>query len=139
MVDRQVVLGRISVIEECLDRIRDVRSRGEELRSRDAEEIVILNLQRAIQAGIDIATHVVATEQLGLPESLADSFTRLAREGILSEELAERLRRMVGFRNIVVHAYETIDPEIVESIVETRLGDLRELSRSMILHFNLKE
>ena len=44
---------------------------------------------------------------------------------------------MVGFRNIVVHHYETIDPQIVEAILEKHLGDLGEFNRIVVGHFGL--
>ena len=138
MVDRTTILGKVAIIDECLRRIDEVRGR-EGLERRDVEEIVILNLQRAIQAGIDVATHVIATEGLGLPDSLADAFSRLGKAGILNEALADRLKRMVGFRNVVVHAYEAVDPDVVEAIVESRLVDLRDLSREIIERFRLGE
>ena len=56
---------------------------------------------------------------------------------MIGPDLAELLRKRVGFRNIVVHHYETIDPQIVEAILEKHLGDLRELNRIVVRHFGL--
>ena len=118
MVERDVVLAKIAAVDRCLKRIDEAREPGRGLRPADVEDIVVLNLQRAVQAVIDLATHVVATEGYGLPDSVAASFTLLENEGLIGSDLAERLRKMVGFRNIVVHHYETIDPQIVEAILE---------------------
>jgi uncharacterized protein YutE (UPF0331/DUF86 family) len=60
------------------------------------------------------------------------------REGVLVADLADRLRRMVGFRNIAVHEYEEVDPQIVASILEHRLEDLRELARTILQRFGLE-
>ena len=57
---------------------------------------------------------------------MAGTFDALERQGILSRESAARMRRAVGFRNISVHAYQTLDWEIVHSIATTRLGDFVE-------------
>lgn len=132
MVERDVVLAKIATVDRCIRRISEAREPGRGLRPFDIEDIVVLNLQRAVQAAIDLATHVVATEGYGLPDSVAASFTLLEGEGVIASGLAESLRKMVGFRNIVVHHYQTIDPRIVEAIVEKHLGDLRELCRIVI-------
>ena len=132
MVDRDVVLAKLDTIDRCLGRIADVRGpRREELRDVDVEDIVHLNLQRAAQAAIDLAHHVVASEGWPLPGSLAAAFSTLEAEGVLESALAERLRKMAGFRNVAVHAYDSLNPAIVESIVTKHLGDLRDLGRTV--------
>jgi uncharacterized protein YutE (UPF0331/DUF86 family) len=126
MVDRDVVLAKIAVIDRCLARIADVRgARGSSLLPVDVQDITVLSLTRAAQAAIDLAAHVVATEGYGLPTGVAETFTLLEQHGVVDPGLAARLRKMVGFRNIAVHDYQTIDPRILESIVTTRLEDLR--------------
>jgi uncharacterized protein YutE (UPF0331/DUF86 family) len=64
----------------------------------DIEDVTVLNLQRAAQAAIDLAAHVVVAEGYGLPDSLAAAFSELERQGLIDAELAGRLRKMVGFR-----------------------------------------
>ena len=140
MVERDVVLGKLAIIDRCTRRIREVRSeRRSELQPLDVEEIVILNLQRAVQAAIDLAAHVVAAEGYGLPDSLAGTFSLLEQRGVIGADLAERLRRMVGFRNIVVHDYRVIDPRIVDSIVENSMTDLRAFASQVLVKFELSE
>lgn len=138
MVEREVVLAKVATIDRCLRRIEQTREPGRDLATQDAQDIVELNLLRAVQAGLDLVAHVAATEGLGLPGTLAESFTLLERAGMLSTELAERLRRMAGFRNIAVHEYTAIDPLIVDSIVEHHLDDLRALCRRVLTHFALE-
>jgi uncharacterized protein YutE (UPF0331/DUF86 family) len=138
MVDRDVILAKAAAIDRALARISDVRTRRGTMNAEDVEELLELNLQRAVQSAIDLSAHVVATERYGLPDSVAATFTLLQANGVISQSLAERLRRMAGFRNIAVHAYETIDPTIIESLVEERLGDLRELAAAVVNRFGLR-
>ncbi len=77
----------------------------------------------------------MATEGYGLPESVADTFSLLAGRGVIGAEHAQRLRRTVGFRNIAVYEYQTLDPAIVEAIVTRHLGDLRELAARVVQRF----
>jgi uncharacterized protein YutE (UPF0331/DUF86 family) len=86
---------------------------------------------------LDLAAHVVAREGLGVPDELAASFELLKRAGILDEDLAERMRRMTGFRNVAVHEYRKLDPSIIDAIVRERLGDLRAFARVVVERFKM--
>ena len=126
MIDRDLLLAKVETLDRCLARIAAVRGEANSgLRAIDVQDITVLNLQRAVQAMIDVAAHVVASEGLGTPDSLGASFTLLERAGFLDGELAERMRRMTGFRNVAVHEYRKLDPAVLEAIVRERLGDLR--------------
>ena len=104
MVERAVVLAKLATIDRCLTRLAEVRDNETTERSRlDIEDITVLNITRAAQATIDLATHVVTTEGFGLPDSVSASFTMLSKHEIIDDALAERLRKMVGFRNVAVH------------------------------------
>src|SRR5512134_1694178 len=124
MVDRDLVLAKIETLDRCLARIEGTQRRAG-LDPLDRQDITVLNLQRAVQAMLDLAAHVVAREGLGVPDELAASFELLKRAGILGDDLADRMRRMTGFRNVAVHEYRKLDPAIVDTIVRDRLGDLR--------------
>jgi uncharacterized protein YutE (UPF0331/DUF86 family) len=140
MIDRDRLLAKIATIDRCLARIAEVRGeRRQDLLPVDVEDIASLNLQRAIQAAIDLAANIVATEGYGTPDSTAGVFTLLQQRGVIDTDLAARLRRMVGFRNIAVHEYQTVDPSILESILERHLGDLKLLSSQIIERFGLAE
>ena len=138
MVDRDVVIAKVATIDRCLRRIAETRGeRRAVLLPIEVEDIVVLNLQRSVQAAIDLATHVVTAEEYGLPDSVAAFFSTLEARGVLEPSLADRLRRMVGFRNIAVHDYETLDPNIVEAIVTRHLDDLRTFAGRVVERFGL--
>jgi uncharacterized protein YutE (UPF0331/DUF86 family) len=138
LVDREKLTAKIAVIDRCLARIAEVRGeRRKELLPIDVEDIASLNLQRGIQAAIDLANHVVSAEGYGTPDSTAGVFTLLQQNGVIDAELEGRLRRMVGFRNIAVHEYQTVDPAILEAILEKHISDLSTLGSRVIEHFEL--
>ncbi|MEB3329561.1 MAG: DUF86 domain-containing protein, partial [Candidatus Sericytochromatia bacterium] len=89
----------------------------------DAQDIVSLNLTRAIQLCVDVGAHLVAKLELPVPETMGGVFEALEEGGILAPELASRLRRAVGFRNLAVHHYRAIDWRVVHALARTRLGD----------------
>ncbi|HSL08004.1 MAG TPA: DUF86 domain-containing protein [Pseudonocardiaceae bacterium] len=77
----------------------------------------------AIEAGIDVAQHVCASEGWGPPRDNGDAIRLLGAHGVLSVDLADRLRRAVGFRNVLVHDYIEVD----DGIVLERLANLADL------------
>ena len=127
-MDRDVVTAKLESLRHCVERVRTrTPASAEELSScYDAQDIICLNLERAVRACVDIAAHIVSDTECTVPDSMAGTFDALERQGVLSRDLTERMRRAVGFRNISVHAYQTLDWEIVYSIATERLGDFVE-------------
>lgn len=90
-----------------------------------------------VERDVVLAAHVVATEAYGLPADLTDTFTLLEKNGVLEAPLANRSRKMVGFRNLALHQHEVLDPKILEAIVTERLDDFRQLAARITTHFSL--
>jgi uncharacterized protein YutE (UPF0331/DUF86 family) len=88
------------------------------------QDAAVMNVVRACQATIDLAILVIRKRHAGVPNTSADAFRLLVQIGVLEEELSDRLARMVGFRNIAVHAYRTLDVGIVEHVIQAGLEDL---------------
>ncbi len=132
MTDRDVLLAKAASIHRCLRRIDSVRVPRPDLSGLDREDILVLNLQRAVQCALDMAEHVVSSDRLGLSDTEQRAFDLLAAHGRISPVLAGRLRRLAGFRNIVVHEYASLDPAIVESITRDHLGDLTALASALL-------
>ena len=125
MVDPDIILSKTGTVRKCLRRISDVtHGKPGSLDELDAQDIFVLNLQRAMQAAIDLAAHVVAQENLGLPESLKENFVLINNAGIIDAGLSQRLQSMVGFRNIAVHDYQQINVEVLKAILTSHLADL---------------
>ena len=127
MTDADLVAKRLAFIETCLRELRTL-ARPAKIRADVRERRFIEHtLQLAIQAALDIASHVVADERLGEPETQADLFRVLASNGWLEHGLSERLARMAGMRNVLVHGYTAVDLDLVRDAVENHLGDLDDL------------
>jgi uncharacterized protein YutE (UPF0331/DUF86 family) len=110
-LDRAVLAERVTTLRRHLARVADkLPVRPEELvASTDATDAVVLHLWQATQIVIDLAVAACAVHQLGTPEGYADAFRRLARANLIEGTLADRLVKAAGFRNVVAHAYETLD------------------------------
>lgn len=128
-----VILNKISVIERCKKRILDVYDqKPENLQDYTKQDSIILNIQRACEACIDLAMHIVAQERLGLPQTSRDAFDMLESSSIIDKDIAKRLKAMVGFRNITVHDYQTINLSILEQIVEKHLDDFTDFTKQIL-------
>lgn len=124
MTDADLVAKKLAFIETCVRELREL-AHPELIESDIREErFVSHTLQLAIQAALDVASHVVSDERLGEPESNRQLFALLVANGWVPETLADPLRAMAGFRNLLVHGYQTIDPHLVRDVVENRLDDL---------------
>lgn len=124
MID-DVLLNKSVIIKRCIKRIHEeYNGNPENLHNYTKQDSIILNLQRACEASIDLAMHVVAEKDLGLPQTSRQAFELLQQNNIIEKELAHRLMAMVGFRNIAVHDYQSINLNILQKIIENHLLDL---------------
>jgi uncharacterized protein YutE (UPF0331/DUF86 family) len=131
MTDPELVAKRLAFIETC---VRELRTLARPERIADdlrEERFVEHTLQLAIQSALDVGSHIVSDERLGEPETSRDVFRLLGKAGIVPADLAERLERMAGFRNVVVHLYQNVDLGIVRDVVENHLGDLLEFAAAI--------
>lgn len=124
MTDRDLVEKLLAIIETCVRELRTLAQLDridDDVRER---RFVEHTLQIAIQAALDAASHVVADERLGEPATNRELFELLAAAGWIDRALMERLRRMVGMRNVLVHGYTKVDPAQLRLAVANELGDL---------------
>lgn len=119
-----IILNKITTIERCVKRVEEVyENNPENLSNITRQDSIILNIQRACEASIDLAMHLVSKHKLGLPKTSRDAFEILRSKGMIKERLAITLMNMVGFRNIAVHDYRSLDIDILKSIIEKHVGD----------------
>lgn len=138
MPDKDVVLAKISIIQRCLRRIKEITHLNpESLDDLLIQDAFMLNLQRAVQASIDLAAHIVASDSLGLPSSLKDIFRLLFEIKIIDKSISQKMQKMTGFRNIAVHDYQSLNINILKSILSRNLKDLEDFYTSILCHFNL--
>jgi uncharacterized protein YutE (UPF0331/DUF86 family) len=102
-----IILNKISMIERCLQRVNEeYEDKPSNLQNFTKQDSIILNLQRACEASIDLAMHIVAEEKLGLPQNGRDAFSLIEESGIIDAPLSAKMKAMIGFRNIAVHDYQ---------------------------------
>jgi len=133
-MDRIVLEKKIDSILRCLTRIeqRLPAKESEFIQDYDAQDVVVLNLTRAVQLSVDIATHLLSTGNQTLPSTMSDAFVRLHREGIISEHISDKMRKSVGYRNVAVHSYDDIDLSITYEIAKIHLQDFKEFINEVL-------
>ena len=130
-MDRDIVATKLESLRRCVERVREKTPDSADALAADydAQDIICLNLERAVQVCVDMAAHIVSDSESGVPDTMAGSFEALHAEGLISSPLADRMRRAVGFRNISVHAYQTLDWAVVYAIATERLADFLDFGR----------
>lgn len=132
--DEDIVLAKVSTIRRCVAAIRSLsRDLPEPEREWMRVDLTVLNLQRAVEASIDLASHLIAANGWELPRDAADGFRVLGFHGVVPPALTEALVKMVGFRNVAVHSYREIDPRIVNGIARERLDDFESFVEAVLL------
>jgi uncharacterized protein YutE (UPF0331/DUF86 family) len=128
-----ILINKNQTVKRCLERINEeYQGDPDNLKNYTKQDSIILNIQRLSEAAIDIAMHIVAELDLGVPQNSRESFQFLAENNLIEEDLAERLKAMVGFRNIAVHEYQKLNLKIVESIIENEIEKIKDFSQKMI-------
>lgn len=132
-MDRLIVAHKLDSLRRCLDRVHercpaDVETLAHDL---DLQDIVVLNLSRAVQICVDLALHTLSSLGQPVPDTMGQAFDQLANAGNIPVELALRLKKAVGFRNIAVHNYSNIDWTIVHTIATRHLRDFEAFARAI--------
>ncbi len=131
MTDAPLVEKKLAVIETSVAELR--RLARPTLIATDVREerFAEHTLQIAIQAALDIASHIVSDERVGEPRNNRELFVLLARAGWVDIRLSQTLAAMAGFRNVLVHGYDTVNLDVVRDVLEHRLEDLLAFVRAI--------
>ena len=131
--DEDVVLAKASHVRRTVETIRSL-SRPDNAGLKDwiRDDVTVLNLQRAVEALLDLASHLISANGWELPRDGRHAFAILRSHGLLTEPEQRLAGAMVGFRNVAVHDYAALDVEIVRGIARDRLGDLESLVSALL-------
>jgi uncharacterized protein YutE (UPF0331/DUF86 family) len=127
VVDRDLLLRKLADLDQYVDQVSEFQAVTVDEYRRDwkTQRIVERTMQMAIESCLDVANHVVADRELRAAATYAEIFDVLGDAGLLERDLREAMIRMTRFRNILVHDYTRIDPEVVVRILHGGLDDFR--------------
>lgn len=122
-----VVINKAQIIERCIIRINEEYDGSREnILNYTKQDSIILNIQRACEACIDLAMHVISVNKYGIPQNSRNAFELLNKNDIIDAEMTKKLKAMVGFRNIAIHNYQVVNVEIIDRIINLHLKDMIE-------------
>jgi uncharacterized protein YutE (UPF0331/DUF86 family) len=121
-----VAINKIQSIQRCVQRAREeFRSDPEGFGTNyTLQDAAILNVLRACEQAIDLANHVIRLGKMGIPNTSAESFDLLRNKSVIDADLAVRLKKMIGFRNTIIHEYQRMNLDIVKTVIVSGLDDL---------------
>ena len=134
----EIIMRKLDMLNRCIERIVANTPEKPELLFDDytSQDVIVLNLQRAIQVCVDIGLHVFSKRSEPLPDSMREVFVGLERMRILDAATAEGLQKAVGFRNVAVHTYQEIDYRVVYTICTRHLDVFREFARRILVQLD---
>jgi len=134
LVDKNLVLKKIKELQQRQVEIEEFKSITIDQYKKDwkIQRIVERTLQIMIEICIDISNHIISDNKYRIPQNNAESFEILFENNIINKKLKDTMKKMVGFRNIIVHEYFEIDPEIVVNILKSKLNDFKKFEKAVI-------
>jgi uncharacterized protein YutE (UPF0331/DUF86 family) len=128
-----LIYNKIESLRRCINRIVEktpdtAAKLGSDL---DLQDIITVNLERAVQTSVDIASHIIADLESPAPETMAEAFDILEKNNVISSELSGKMQKAVAFRNIAVHAYQNMNWNIVHKIAKDGIRDFIEFARQV--------
>ena len=135
MVD-DVLINKAAIIERCVARAHEEYQHDPATFANNftRQDAAVLNIQRACEATLDMGQHLIRRDNLGVPQGARDVFNLLTQGGWITGDLADSLKRMVGFRNIAVHEYQTLQLPIIINIITQHLNDFLHYSQCLLRH-----
>ncbi len=127
MVDQAVIERLLVQLEEYFRDLDEVKSKYmlvDYKKNKIIRRYTERTLQVAIEVCLDLASHIISYKGFREPLDNKDCFQVLRENDIIPADLADRLKRMAQFRNVVVHDYIRINPEIVYAIVHRNIPDI---------------
>ncbi len=126
-MDPLIVERKLDSLYRCIRRVEDKcpADVAPLMTDPDLQDVIVLNLSRAVQLCVDLAAHLLADLNQPPPNTMGEAFDYLRDAKIISPELAQTLRKSVGFRNLAVHNYDNLNWAIVHAIATRHLPDFK--------------
>ncbi len=128
----EIYTRKFEVIEESLKKLSDIKRDNPTLdqyrtswKDKDSAE---RNIQKIVEAMIDVGKILIAEKKLKEPSSNREVFQILEEKGFFPSEFIPLVDKMIGMRNIIVHSYNRIDDSIIYGVLKKNLSDIRKLN-----------
>ena len=138
-MDAVIISEKLESLRRCVMRVQKKTPETLEglTEDPDAQDILVLNLTRAIQLCVDIGSHLISQSDSAAPATMGGVFETLRELGIIEPETCEVMTRAVGFRNVAVHNYTIISWAIVHAICTESLDDFRRFAKEIVANTDM--
>jgi len=133
-IDSKVVAQRAFWISQMADALKDLRLEEKTAFLADRHKIAAAEsyLRRALEALFDIGRHILA-KRFAYPAAEYKEIAKgLSDKGVLAEKETELMRKMAGYRNLMVHFYHEITPEELHEICLNHLNEIKLLADKLV-------
>lgn len=139
MPDSDILIAKAAALDKHLRRIHEKAQISVErfLADPDLQDVVLFNMQMAIQTCLDIAAHIISEQGWGVPGSNTEMFYILEEKGVIGRPLSEKMALAVGLRNLIVHEYARIELERVYASAREDIDDLKQFIRAILKYFRI--
>ena len=137
-MDRDIIFRKLDSLARCVRRLEQKRPATLDglVDEIDLQDILSINLERAVQLCVDVGAHLIADFEVPPPQTMGEVFDILVERGLIPAETGSALRKTVGFRDVSVHAYDRVDWARVFTIVHERLDDFRCFTQAVVRHLD---
>ena len=132
-MDQLILAEKLESLRRCISRIDEKKPPQVELLidNPDIQDILVLNLTRAVQLCVDIGCHFISESDETAPKTMGDVFETLQKLKIISAKTCQQMKKAIGFRNVAIHNYTAINWKIVYAICEKSLDDFRAFAKEV--------
>ena len=129
-MEKDVLFNKLESLRHCIERIRKKKPETLKLLEKDLDlqDILVISLERAVQICVDIASHILSDFDSPAPKTMAESFDCLANHKVITLKIAQQMKKAVGFRNIAIHEYESLNWKIVNAITKSSVDDFKKFA-----------
>ncbi|MDW7739259.1 MAG: DUF86 domain-containing protein [Bacillota bacterium] len=133
-VDREKIRQKLHYIREKVNLLEQFKGMDKSRFTSEPfyEDAAIHMLQVAIESMLDICAHIIAREGWGLAKTYVEIVELAAKNGLISDDMAEVYKNMARFRNRVIHLYNRVDTEEILNIINNRLDDFQPFISAVI-------
>ena len=132
-MDQVIFTQKLESLRRCIRRVEEKTPADVDQLTQDPDiqDILVLNLTRAVQLCVDIGSHVISETEESAPTTMGDVFSTLEKLEAITPTVCESMQKAVGFRNVAVHNYDVINWEIVFAICQNSLVDFRQFAKEI--------
>ena len=136
-MDQVILAQKLESLRRCIQRVEEKTPSdvSQLVQDPDVQDILVLNLTRAVQLCVDIGSHVISESDEVAPATMGDVFSTLEKLGAITPGTCQSMRKSVGSRNVAVHNYDVINWEIVFAICQNFLTDFRRFASEITVYF----